>query len=390
MRVIFLLIAALIVYGSLFPFNFNYSGWQQVNISDWLSTFYHRTSRGDITGNVLMFIPLGFFGMLALLQDGKSKPIKYALPFFLATSVFALSLQLGQLFLSQRVASVSDAVVNALGLMIGIFCAYTIESKWLRDFYDRDDVAATITIPLIICVSWIAYLWYPFLIYFNQGYLLTGLARWFEFLNFSWLSFFQSIVYWLMFWLFFDKLLPNTSIARKYMLYSSAWVVIMLGEGLLINNQTNSATFMGSIVALTMAIYRCRNHRDDSAFNYGLLVLSSIFLIIDELSPYSWTTNFSQINLIPFSYFLNGDLWFNSYLLFKAIFIYSTIFMLLKRVSFSNRQAALSLISVLVILELSQMFIIDQQPDITPPIIALLLVYGLSRLEKVLPVPVNS
>ncbi|MHC4341096.1 MAG: VanZ family protein, partial [Planctomycetota bacterium] len=63
MTFLFLLVAGLITYGSLFPFEFHPAEeiWERL-----LQSWGERTSRGDLLSNIVLYVPFGYLGMLAL------------------------------------------------------------------------------------------------------------------------------------------------------------------------------------------------------------------------------------------------------------------------------------------------------------------------------------
>ena len=63
-------IAGIIVYGSLFPFHF----WNNPNpagpLRALLATWRTHPSRGDFIGNILLYMPFGFFAVRSLVRPG--------------------------------------------------------------------------------------------------------------------------------------------------------------------------------------------------------------------------------------------------------------------------------------------------------------------------------
>ena len=62
MRPLFLLVAAAIVYGSLYPFTVLWSWPEASAVREFLATWNDVPSRGDVIGNILLFLPFGLFG----------------------------------------------------------------------------------------------------------------------------------------------------------------------------------------------------------------------------------------------------------------------------------------------------------------------------------------
>jgi VanZ family protein len=140
----------LIVYGSLFPFSFDWS-----RAADALEALPHlgfaRTTRGDIAANLLLYFPAGL--LLAWLLA----PRLGALAAIIVTTLFGLVLSLGiellQFFEPRRVASLTDMLLNVAGMLAGALAALVgaqgrsrLRSGWLAVAL-REPIA----IALIVC-----------------------------------------------------------------------------------------------------------------------------------------------------------------------------------------------------------------------------------------------
>jgi len=65
-KALFYAIVFLVVYGSLYPFNFSLSDTNLLGVKATVDFWRITTSRGDILGNLALFVPFGCAGMLAL------------------------------------------------------------------------------------------------------------------------------------------------------------------------------------------------------------------------------------------------------------------------------------------------------------------------------------
>lgn len=115
-----LVIALLIAYGSLYPFHFSLdhaeAKWRQ-----FLTDARLYTSRGDVIGNVALFLP---FGMVSALTANQIRRRWLALALLVAAGILlALALQLGQVFVSSRQPARADVVWNCCGIGTGLLLA---------------------------------------------------------------------------------------------------------------------------------------------------------------------------------------------------------------------------------------------------------------------------
>lgn len=122
-RVLCGFIAGFIVYGSLFPFNFQ-SATQSISVS--LVHWNPFADRADAADNFFLFVPLGVALYFCFLTWTSRLPAAAA-----AWLLLGVGLQVWQLYLPSRVASLADAINNAIGLATGLGIAAAI-SPWLR------------------------------------------------------------------------------------------------------------------------------------------------------------------------------------------------------------------------------------------------------------------
>lgn len=108
-------IALLIIWGSLYPFEFRRP--TPAQLADKLAHVgSHFLSHADLMANLLLYIPLGVACLLAL--DG-THAARRVLRASLAGSALSLSMELAQLATAHRVTSLYDWLLNSVGACIG-------------------------------------------------------------------------------------------------------------------------------------------------------------------------------------------------------------------------------------------------------------------------------
>ncbi len=121
-----LIYAAALIYGTLYPF----SGWQVTPgfWQDFSQSLWPRyLTRTDIITNLLVYIPLGFLITASALYRMASPPaVALAVVYGLALS---LSLELVQMFLPERIASLMDVSLNGMGSAIGALIAVGLSKR---------------------------------------------------------------------------------------------------------------------------------------------------------------------------------------------------------------------------------------------------------------------
>jgi VanZ family protein len=117
MRKLWIAFVLLATYVSIYPFNFQFRSVSAETLRAFVESWRHMTSRGDILGNVVLFVPFGILGMLAA-KPGKQN-LRRLLYVCLLGTVFAFVLQVAQLYLPSRDQALQDVFWNLLGTVGG-------------------------------------------------------------------------------------------------------------------------------------------------------------------------------------------------------------------------------------------------------------------------------
>lgn len=141
-----------------------------VPIKETINTFMHsetgmRNSLRNLIGNILVFMPLGFF--IPLLFD-KFNNLKKVLKVGCLSS---LAIELSQLFVGSNVCDIDDVIYNTLGAVVGFICYKTFETiinitklkdklDKIRDFETNNILKKSIKgISLVTVVIMISYVY---------------------------------------------------------------------------------------------------------------------------------------------------------------------------------------------------------------------------------------
>lgn len=122
-----LLITAVIVYGSLFPFSFVPRPGGPGAVPYLLGTWRVWDKRGDLLSNILLYMPLGFFVCLGTARRWHALArLAAALPSGVLLSV---AMELTQYHDAGRVSSMGDVYANAIGTLCGAVCGAVLDGQ---------------------------------------------------------------------------------------------------------------------------------------------------------------------------------------------------------------------------------------------------------------------
>src|SRR5260370_32334902 len=136
---IFLIVSVIIVYGSLYPWDFHSTQLARsplwVLIHSWPRGNYRSLLR-DIAVNLLIFMPVGVSGFLALRQNFRTSVA--AIVTLLFALVLSSSIEMIQLFDDGRECTASDVVLNVSGTAAGIVLG-RLYQQWLKRLLARTE-----------------------------------------------------------------------------------------------------------------------------------------------------------------------------------------------------------------------------------------------------------
>jgi VanZ family protein len=342
---VFLAIALLIAYGSLYPFSFS-----DTDIESWrtsFATFKLFTSRGDVLGNCLLFVPFGAAGMFALVPRAGVKAGA-----FLVLSVgfvFALALQFAQLYLPSRDAVLSDVIWNGLGLAIGMVLAPILEH--LRPFEGLPR-----GLPFYLLLLWFAQELSPFVPVLDWQKFKDALKPLFINLRLEPVSFIWHYAGAL----FAGRLLAELGTDGTRRLAVCAAIVIA-GKVVVLSQVVTFALVSGlALACLTWPLVAASRQRD------SFLVLLLLFaLALTTLEPFVLRQAAADFNWLPFAGQLEGAMLANLGSLLAKVFLYAAILWLAVMRGASIARSATLLALLVLLLETAQMFIVGRTPDAT-------------------------
>ncbi len=149
------MVAAIIVYGSLYPFAFRVPPHDVGPVATLIASVWVRPGRADALANVLLYMPFGFCFLLGV----GARRYRLLAAATVIGGLLSLAMELTQYYDAWRVTSFSDVVTNTLGTLLGGVAAIAVGSSV------RLPVAGTVSappIPALLIASWLAYRLYPY------------------------------------------------------------------------------------------------------------------------------------------------------------------------------------------------------------------------------------
>lgn len=370
MRSIFSLLCLCIAFVSLYPFNFQPA---LVTASGVALTFSWQgmiNSRGDMLGNLLLFLPYGFAAVF--IARASQRIHGQLVGLVLAGAVFAFVLQLLQVALPSRTQAFSDVLWNAAGIGVGAAMAIAGQRLNLRQHGAARQIAL---IPVVLLTAWITYRLLPFVPSIDFQSFKNSIKPLFLTPEIKIFSVFQDMVAWLFAGFLLRQVSPAAQLDRLL------WALIagtIIAEILIVSNVVHFSGVLGAGLALALWSLWLGKQRYQAT---ALAVLVPLALLASGLEPFIFSSAVQPFGFVPFSGVLSGNIAINIASVTQKAFLYGGFIYVLKCAGLRYRTGGCIAAVLLCGIEIAQIFGTTHTPEITDPLLALLFAYCLSVLH---------
>ena len=373
---ILLIVIAVIVYGSLYPWEFHSTQlaasplW--VLIHSW-PTGIDRFLVRDIAVNLLIYMPVGLFGFLAFRQNFRTA---FAVT---VTVLIALTLssaiEMTQLFDDARECSASDVVCNVGGTVFGVGLGYLYQN-WLKGFVVRAERAKLLhpSGAMLLFYTWLTYQAFPLFPVLSRTRLGEKLQTLFASISISPIETFSYFVEWLIVARLLHCVLGPDRTRRLL-----APLLLVLPAKLLITGRTVSWSELAGAIIACICWYFLSEHEKRTAVLAGLIVL---LLILRGLSPYTWSSVANPFSWVPFRGSLEANRDSGLLTLFQKCFWYGSAVWLLRAAGWRLARAAVAVAVLLGAIEAIQIHLPGRVAEVTDPLLALILASILGLVDR--------
>ena len=370
MRKVFAFVCFLVVYGSLYPFNFNYA---LPNLSTAIPLAHFNFLDAGITdgiSNIILFIPYGLFFAL-----GWNFSKKRSLLFWCVVTAFSFGyfVQVLQLWAIGRVPWGGDAVLNTIGAIVGSSIAFRFNNLRLLN---SEKVNLQSKVFAILGIGLLVIKLAPFAPTMDFGILKENIKNliYSPSIDVYWL--FEHTVTWVLVFFFLTR--ANPSFERCRLLIPITICVLAL-KFFIIANDINLSQLLGATLALVI-FFASKNLIDINKAALATVLLVAI--VLNGYYPFEFRTQISKFEWIPFSGALNGNILLNILATSKKILLYSSAIVLLYT---SNNKLKLStgiVASIVFLSEVGQIFVTNSVPESTDFLLVLISGYLLKNLVE--------
>lgn len=371
--------AAIAAYGSIYPFDFQFHQLDPAAWQAFIDTCCVETSRGDILGNVVLFLPFGYLGILAAAPE--TRPIRQFLFVCVVGVVFAFLLQVAQLYLPSRDENLQDVIWNLLGIAVGAGLGIPSRQFILKA---AGQGAQLHLVPWILIGSWVTYRLIPFVPSIDFQSIKDSIKPLLDLQELSLAGIAYHAVAWLIVGYLMDLGLQGKRLGR---LLPLAVLGTFAAEIIIVYNIVTPTTIAGGLIAIVLywAVIS-RINRVELPLLIGLLAT----IAWNDLQPFIIRAEPIDFNWLPFQGFLGGSMFVNAQSASEKVFAYGSIVYLLMRLGAASWISLLAATAWIAGIEFAQTYVIRHTPEITDPLLVILAAIAIFAVEGMDEKPARS
>ena len=361
-------ITVLIVYGSLYPFNFSPA--QSGALTHLFFDGKLITSTGDMLGNVFLFAPLGLIAMLNWVPNwGLTRTAISAVAIGFS---LALGLQVLQIFLPTRDAALAVVLWNMLGMLGGVLAGGCI--AMLKP--GLAELPRTRTIPLSLLAVLVAIEWIPLVPSLDLQLVKLHLKLLWSTPVTLGAPLWQGIAMAIL----AGYLLASVFNRRRSVLWLVLFLAVVSVGKLFIEDMPMQPSGSVGLALGGLGWVIAQHCSEASRRNFVWLTLMLCYTA-SALAPYQLRDDFAAISWLPFATMLEGSMLSNVRSLTGNMIFYLGILFAGARPSGRITSATLGLALWVLAMELMQTMIRGRSADITEAILVLLIGQTLARFQ---------
>jgi VanZ family protein len=362
---IFIAVVLLIVYGSLYPWHFEFIRMPAnplwILLHAW-GSHWDRRFAADVVINIALYVPLGMSGYLGFRRFRIVGPV-------VVGAVVSACVEMAQLYTDTRICSAFDLLNNILGSALGVALGMLLESVAGPELttFGEHKVQDRRAAALLFC--WVGALVFPLYPEMHLIALRADLRQFAHSPLFAALPFLSALASW-----FVAGLLLQSSGVRAASVWLGLSVLLLPAQFVIVSRQPTRVEFIGAFAGfLVFLVVGSRWGRAVAWGFLGLLVLRGLSPFqFGEAHPFLW---------IPFEGFLEMNWQTGIEVLLEKLFYYGAAVWLLRKSGMTLRMACGVVVVLLGCIEGLQSHLPGRTAEITDPLLGLLVGLGFRGLR---------
>ena len=363
-------VIAVIVHGSLYPYQFRVppgmAGPVEALLDSWATP---PSSYGDLVANLLLYVPLGFVGALAM-RGGRALRLCVMT---LAGLVLCTGIELAQFYDIGRVTNMSDVYLNTSGAALGATAAVVLASAGRH--LPATEIAAD-PIPVLLLVAMLGYHLYPYVPTIDLRKYWHSVR---PLLLAPSLPPYTLLRYFAL-WLTTSCLIGAIAGFKRSRLVLLLFVIFVLAGKMLIENLVLSLSeVVGAALAVGIWFVIGRSRRA-AVLLTGVVLCGAI--TVARLEPFDFQAPAQAFGWLPFRSFMGGSLSKNVTSFLEKFFLYGSLIWLSIEVGWSLWLATLLVALFLLVTSVAETYLPGRSAEITDALMVLMIGLVMAAIMK--------
>jgi VanZ family protein len=359
------IVIALIIYGSLYPFEFRVPIEGAGALDTLLGSWSAIPGRTDFVANILFYMPLGYSGVLLLRNQHRFELCLLLVA--VGGTGLSVTMELAQYFDVGRVTSATDVYANALGTVIGGVGALCFFEGWGFPLLEE---AAARPIPAALIAAWIGYRLYPYVPTADFHKYWNALKPLVHNPNLSLYDVYRNTVIWLTIFSLIE------SITAKYFWLFIFVAGVFVGRVLIVDAVLTPGEVVGASVAF--CLWPIVDRLPSERRSLILILLLGSAVVVERLQPFDFQFPARSFGWLPFRSLMLGSLGTDVMSFFEKSFFYGSLIFLAVEAGWSLRLAAIIVAGSLAATSWAETYLPGRSAEITDAVLALLLAVGMA------------
>jgi VanZ family protein len=351
-----------VLFLSLWPFRFRPDLATEAAWAEFAVSWGWQTRPGDAVGNIMLFVPVGILGMLALWRLPR---LQRAAIVAAASFAIAVAGQAVQIVVPARTATLVDVTWNMVGLLPGMVLGL---APWHASPITASLRARLQVLPWLILSIWVVYRLVPFLPSLDWQLVKDNLKQlWFDPMLEP-----PDVVIFAAAWLAAGYLMQAGDAQRRLDLLLPLLMAVVMGLELVIvhGGGLSADNLAGGLLALGLWFGLMRRRERPAMLVWPALAAA---IAVNGLWPFAFAPRpVASFHWLPFAGMLGWSMWFNLLAVTYKLYLYCAACFALCEVTRSWRTTALLAASYVFAIELLQCYQPRHVPEITDPLVVLL------------------
>lgn len=364
------IMVTIIVYGSLYPFAFSVPTAGRGPFAALLDSWADRPAPGDFLANILLYTPLGFFGMLSF-----SHNVQFWLRLSIVVAggvLLSVMMELTQYYDVGRDTSAADVCANAIGTSIAVPVALLF-SGHLRFPLLRQIIARPL--PALLIATWSGYRFYPYVPTIDlhkywhalKPIILEPVPPPYDL--------YRQVAIWLTLFALIEAIAGRRRSAALAPLLAA---FVLSARVLIVSTILSTAEVVGAAIGICLwPMLLAVNRRLRAALLFCLL---GSYVVMERLEPFEFSPAGHPFGWVPFNSFMTGSVEVNVLSFMEKSFLYGSLLFLLGQAGMRPVFAAILVAGMLFATSWAETHLPGRSAEITDALMSLLIAAGFALI----------